>query len=253
MEQDNIDSIQVISLLTKLRQISVHPQVYIQSKKKRDSNYSRADWKRDSTKTDEIVKIINSEKENHGFVIFCNFRDEVEILRERLSKEPTVGAVLTYEGYMNENMRAEVVNKSEDLMAKQLVDNSAETLDSLFRNANSKLKDLPMDIIKHISELTGGNHVVLLAQIQCAGTGLNLQHFDRVIFTTPWWTAALMDQAVGRVQRIGQTNQVHVHHVELEEEANLSLNIDDYMNERIETKRELCNRLLAASDRRVTY
>ena len=70
-------------------------------------------------------------------------------------------------------------------------------------------------------------HTVLLAQIHCAGTGLNLQFMDRVIFTTPWWTAALMDQAAGRVVRIGQSKKVVIHHLHFKEEAEQSLNIDE--------------------------
>ena len=86
---------------------------------------------------------------------------------------------------------------------------------------------------------------VLLAQIQTAGTGLNLQHLNRVIFTSSWWTAALMDQAVGRVVRIGQEDNVHVHYLTFKEDV--SMNIDEYINERVEIKRDLSTELLAAA------
>jgi uncharacterized membrane protein len=56
-----------------------------------------------------------------------------------------------------------------------------------------------------------------------------------------------MDQAVGRVVRLGQKEQVHIHHISLKEEEEMSINIDDYINERVETKRELCTQLLAAA------
>jgi superfamily II DNA or RNA helicase len=91
-------------------------------------------------------------------------------------------------------------------------------------------------------------HVVLLAQIQCAGTGLNLQHMDRVIFTTPWWTAALMDQAAGRVLRLGQKEQVVIHHLALREEEEMVINIDDFINMRVEAKRSLCHHLLSLAN-----
>jgi superfamily II DNA or RNA helicase len=106
---------------------------------------------------------------------------------------------------------------------------------------------LPMDCIGLISKFVGPQHTILLAQIQCAGTGLNLQHMDRVIFLSPWWTAALMDQAAGRVLRLGQKNPVDIHYVWLKEEMESSLNIDDYMNSRVEHKRKLCKQLLAAA------
>jgi SNF2 family DNA or RNA helicase len=66
------------------------------------------------------------------------------------------------------------------------------------------------------------------------GVGLNLQHFDRVVFMGPWWTAALMDQAIGRAVRIGQTKKVLVHHLVLKEEE--STNIDLMMLEKAEMK-----------------
>ncbi len=74
---------------------------------------------------------------------------------------------------------------------------------------------------------------------------------DNQIFTTPWWTAATMDQAAGRVLRIGQKKQVAIHHIALEEEMETSMNIDDYMNERVEMKRQLCDLLLQAADHRI--
>jgi hypothetical protein len=56
-----------------------------------------------------------------------------------------------------------------------------------------------------------------------------------------------MDQAVGRVVRMGQKNKVQVHHISLKEEE-LSINIDDYINERVEIKRDLCLEVLTAAN-----
>jgi superfamily II DNA or RNA helicase len=61
-----------------------------------------------------------------------------------------------------------------------------------------------------------------------------------------------MDQAAGRVLRIGQKSQVVIHHIHLREEDTSSLNIDDYINEKVETKRELCMDLLAAANHMAT-
>jgi SNF2 family DNA or RNA helicase len=57
-----------------------------------------------------------------------------------------------------------------------------------------------------------------------------------------------MDQSIGRVVRLGQTKVVEVHHLSLSEEMEVSINIDDYINVRVEEKRELCERLLAAAN-----
>ena len=88
----------------------------------------------------------------------------------------------------------------------------------------------------------GCQQEVLLVQLQAGGVGLNLQHFDRVVFMGPWWTAAIMDQAIGRAVRIGQTKKVMVHHLVLKEEE--TFNIDKLMLEKAESKRDLCAKIL---------
>lgn len=212
MNQDRIDMVAFLSLILRLRQISTHPQVYINARKKQlGKDYIRADWNENSTKTDKIVDILYQEKNPHGYVIFCHFNDEMEIIKKRLEKEKFVGNILMYNGSMSPEERSRVIEDSEASVKNDTY-----------------------------------CHTVLLVQIQSGGTGLNLQHMDRVIFTSSWWTAALMDQAVGRVVRLGQNKQVHIHHLYFNEEE--SLNIDDYINNRVETKRELCYQLLAAAN-----
>ena len=53
-------------------------------------------------------------------------------------------------------------------------------------------------------------HEALIIQINAGGTGLNLQHYNNVIFTAPQWNPTLEQQAVARVYRIGQINEVNV-------------------------------------------
>ena len=51
---------------------------------------------------------------------------------------------------------------------------------------------------------------VLIIQINAGGTGLNLQHYNNVIFTGPQWNPTVEQQAVARVYRIGQLLPVSV-------------------------------------------
>jgi SNF2 family DNA or RNA helicase len=92
-------------------------------------------------------------------------------------------------------------------------------------------------VIESTKAPVGEGHDVLLLQLQSGGVGLNLQHFSKIIFMSPWWTAALMDQAIGRAVRIGQREEVEVTMLLLKEES--SLNIDSAMIEKAETKRDL--------------
>lgn len=60
-----------------------------------------------------------------------------------------------------------------------------------------------------------GSARVLLAQVQAAGTGLNLQCADRVVILEPSWTPALNEQAISRAYRAGQRKKVWVSFVSL--------------------------------------
>lgn len=51
---------------------------------------------------------------------------------------------------------------------------------------------------------------VLIIQIMAGGTGLNLQHFDTVFFSGPQWNPTIEQQAIARVYRIGQKNDILV-------------------------------------------
>ena len=87
---------------------------------------------------------------------------------------------------------------------------------------------------------------VLLIQLQSGGVGLNLQEFTRVVFMSPWWTAALMDQAIARAVRMGQKKVVKVTHFLLEiEEKEDRRNIDTMANKAAEMKREMLVKFFA--------
>ena len=60
--------------------------------------------------------------------------------------------------------------------------------------------------------LTSNNIDVLIIQIQCGSDGLNLQHYQEIYFTSPHWNPAVVQQAIGRIYRIGQkADSVNVH------------------------------------------
>jgi hypothetical protein len=87
---------------------------------------------------------------------------------------------------------------------------------------------------------------VLLVQIRSGGVGLNLQEFNRVIFTSPYWTAAMMDQAIGRAVRIGQKEVVQVYHLLME--TDVGRNIDTMTTNIAEAKRAMGEAFFAMAD-----
>lgn len=199
---------EMFRLIMRLRQISIHPQVYIGARKKEWRTYNRPDWDEPSTKFVKLKNLIeNQSAEPHRWLIFCHFHEEMEILQDYLMSEcPVVRECSLYSGALSAKEKADAIETSKEC-------------------------------------LVGSQQEVLLVQLQSGGVGLNLQHCDRIVFMGPWWTAALMDQAIGRAVRIGQTEQVEVHRLILKEEA--SMNIDRKMLGAAERKRGLCHSFLS--------
>jgi SNF2 family DNA or RNA helicase len=204
---DLLSSAEAFKLLLRLRQISVHPQVYINAKRREDIGYNREDWLNTSTKLDKINEIISDDDTTkvHKYIIFCQFNDEMALIRQYLLNECLVDDenILLYNGSMTQKERAEVLAKS-----------------------------------KETTETT-----VMLLQLQAGGVGLNLQEYDRIIFVSPWWTSALMDQAIARAVRMGQTEVVKVYHLRLAAENEATINIDELVNAKAEEKRKMLEKL----------
>jgi len=187
---DLLTSSEAFKLLLRLRQISVHPQVYINAKRREDSSYDRQDWDTPSTKLDKIQQIIRDYLLSEGLV-----EDE---------------NILLYNGSMTQSERADVLKRSKETTSR----------------------------------------TVMLLQLQAGGVGLNLQEYDRIIFVSPWWTSALMDQAIARAVRMGQTATVKVWHLTLLAEKNNTVNIDALINAKALEKRKMLEKLFCICDKR---
>lgn len=82
-------------------------------------------------------------------------------------------------------------------------------------------------------------HDILIAQIQSASEGLNLQHLSQVYFTSPHWNPAVEEQAIARAHRIGQKKNVQTFHFEMAAFENGGKSIDTFCIEVQNRKREL--------------
>ena len=209
LEGDNTPLL--LKLLLKLRQLSVHPQVYISAQRRTTPPgfYTRSDWTTPSTKFTVVRNMLEEVKKPTKWILFCQFHDEMEILEAFLSRSKSVQRIQQYHGGISDSQKEEVLRATHEPCTE--------------------------------------GHDVLLIQLQSGGVGLNLQHFTRIIFLSPWWTSALMDQAVGRAVRIGQTEEVQVTLLMLKEED--TLNIDETMLAKAEGKCELLKKTLQYASR----
>jgi len=196
------ESFKMLLRLLRLRQLSVHPQIYISAKRREDPTYGRDDWLASSTKLDAIRNILTGSKDSN-YLIFCQFHEEMALIRQSLLDLVDEDAILMYHGGLNSTERTAVLDASKQLKKPH----------------------------------------ILLLQLQAGGVGLNLQEYDRVIFVSPWWTAAMMDQAVARAVRMGQTKTVQVYHLMLHTEKSSSVNIDSLVSTKADQKRAMLLRL----------
>jgi len=207
-------ALEKLKLFMRLRQLSLHPQIYIAGRKKSlGAFYARPDWAGSSTKFEKLRDIVCQSAESHKWIIFCHFHHEMDMLQNMFRLETNVELVQQYHGGLTAAQKQDVIERSHMPVAE-------------------------------------GKQEVLLVQLQSGGTGLNLQHFDQIIFTGPWWTKALMEQAVGRAVRIGQKKVVTVYNLRLKEEG--AINIDVYMFDKANSKGELCKKALLMANTSVS-
>lgn len=202
--------LQKFAMLLRLRQVSVNPQIYIRARQKEMFGWTGPEFILPSRKFDEISHLMRESSEageSNRWIIFCQFRDEMTLLSEFLSAFPHTGSILQYHGGMNMKERDEAIEQSKVLS-------------------------------------TGGKQDVFLIQLQAGGTGLNLQHYNRIIFTSPWWTSALLEQAKGRAIRIGQKDVVKIYWLKLKAEED-RFSIDDFMMDKADSKKAMADNFLS--------
>ena len=213
----NENALIVLRLIMMLRQLSIHPQVYIEARKKKVKGVYE-DWLTASTKFLKIKQLLEEEKDKpHKWIIFCHFHTEMTLLQTYLGECDFVRHIETYSGSLNMDEKAHALNKVRDPFGP-----------------DEKKCD------------------ILLIQLKAGGVGLNLQEFDRIIFSSPWWTQAAIDQGIGRAIRIGQKNQVVVHNLTLKQEETTSVrNIDKWMKSKAQEKEAMNGAILEMADRNV--
>lgn len=204
-------NMEFLELLLRLRQISVHPQVYINGRRRvLGRHYTRKDWTGSVSKFEEMKAIIQDDnkglikEQKHKYIFICHFKDEMELIQDYLLKNKLFSKVHIYSGELSKTQRDQVIRD-----AKVTPD------------------------------------CAICIQLQAGGVGLNLQEFDRVMFLSPWWNSAIMEQAIARAVRVGQKKEVNVYHIRLEEE--ITFNIDNFMHDKVEIKQELAAQFFAAS------
>lgn len=65
-------------------------------------------------------------------------------------------------------------------------------------------------VIEEFGDLSPSGPTILLASLRASGTGINLTCANHVYLLEPWWNPAVEEQAMDRVHRIGQKEDVKI-------------------------------------------
>jgi len=191
-----LDGLQVLELYMRIRQFLSHPDIYVRAmKKKFGERYGRESWEHTASKY-EAFKSWAESAEKKPTIVFTTFRAEGDLAETALRRAGY--KVWGIRGGMTEAQRDGVRTESAAACA-------------------------------------AGEHVAIVIQIVVGSAGLNLQHCNRVVFLSSHWNPTIVDQAIARSYRIGQTADVEVHHFLMADGA--ERNIDRIMAHRHGAKR----------------
>jgi SNF2 family DNA or RNA helicase len=174
-----------------------------------------------TSKINAIVKtLIKRKVNNRRKLVFCHYHGEIDILSSLLKKFGITSSII--DGRQS--------NTHKKFATQKVLS---------FSDYNSVCKKWRnyQYTYKLIADFMAPE--VCLCQIQTASEGLNLQHFQEIYFTSPWWNPALEDQAIARAHRIGQTQKVDVFRFAMKNFGGESKTLDQYCLEVQKKKRAI--------------
>ena len=142
----------------------------------------------------------------------------------------------TIDDYINKNRRMLVF--SQFVSALDIIENHLKEKNIKYFVITGKTSS--KNRIKFVEEFNSNeDYKVFLVSLKAGGNGLNLTGADTVIHLDPWWNVAVENQATDRAHRIGQTHNVEV----------LKLIVEDSVEQRVielqNKKQELIDALIS--------
>jgi len=222
---NNVNDIEHISLelferLIRLRQISTCPSIAIDAlnrkwfKRKPITDWNILETPRfkeyidrgigqdigNMSKVNYLVDDILKDKFNRNkYIIFCHFKNEIQFYKNLLTEKGRSCCVI--DGSVRKEDREDILNGF--MCSKMDIRNivSWKCGFSSYSNENDAISET---IHKYLS------YDIAIIQIDCGGTGLNLQGANRIYITSPHYNPAIEMQAIARAHRIGQKQPVLV-------------------------------------------
>ena len=216
--------------IIRLKQASIHPQMVINAYRKKNNILNLPNWKGRTSKL-EVMKSMIKKHPNESSLIFCNFKYEMNEIKKQLLN---IGLEVSMINGSTNNEQRKVILKNSNVISRY-------SRGLMLINGLSGLPKLPDDICMNIMKYLPNK--VLICQVQSAGTGLNLQGYNRIYFTSLLWNPALEHQCISRAHRLGQKKKVIVTKLVLKDN-NDEKTIDERILEIQQNKREIMAKLL---------
>lgn len=218
MDSRHVAAVIKLELYLRIQQFLVHPQLYIESmRRKFQSAYSRPDWRGGTAKWSAFcAELERAVTERVPTIVFCKFSREIDLVVEEVQR--IGGRVWSIRGGMGSEKVGEAVAEARIAATE----GGSVSSDGVAEGAN------------------GG--VVVVVQIESGGAGLNLQFCRRILFLSQHWNPAVVHQAVGRAVRIGQGAEVEIHRFNVVDEVmdNLDARMTSVHLRKIADAREVC-------------
>lgn len=161
-----------------------------------------------------IVKSVLSEKKNEITAVINKSIEQLDktwLDNEENAKSSRLKAVLSeIKKYGKENKILIYSNFSSCLdILEYFIKNDKMIIDnfSLFRISGSIAANKRANILKEFEDCEGG---ILLMTFDIGSAGLNLQFADTVFLMDFWWNTSKAKQAIGRINRPGQTSSINI-------------------------------------------
>jgi SNF2 family DNA or RNA helicase len=201
----------VLAMFTRLRQCAIAPYLLT------------ADSKRDKPtpaqqKADENMMKMIKEMDKDGLGLWCYdkkteagiYSAKMNAIIDTLSKIPKGEKVLIF------SMFTSCLDLLRDALEERLPNFRHEQIDGATKG---KDRERILEAFRTKPFIRG-----LLITYKCGSEGLNLTEANHVICIEPWWTNAVHNQAKSRCWRTGQTKEVQVHNIFVEESIEVKIN-----------------------------
>jgi SNF2 family DNA or RNA helicase len=201
--EDHAQGMVILELYMRIRQFLAHPAIYVEAmRRKYGTRYPRTEWLGTASKMDVFARML-ADMPREPTIVFGTFTRELDIAATKM--QAAGYHIIHIRGGMTDGVRNSILREARTL---------AEA----------------------------GTPVGLIVQIVTGNAGLNMQYAARVIFLSSHWNPSVVDQAVGRSYRIGQTRRVEVHHILLADAA--QKNLDRLIVKAHLKKRDLARKVL---------